>query len=162
MLNSLRIVILLAVTSVACDSFAQDLDDLFSESEKGTPCECHHHIFSLETPPDWMPKTVISTLRDATSPDATDWNGTLFFCPTTNAVIERYPLKRAYQFLVCPFDWQGFKPRRATEKTIAKNGIPLVKIRALLQSVAMGQLEVSVRARHSREMMGRAEVEKQQ
>lgn len=159
MFTFLRFVAVLTILCAASAGFAQGVDDLFDDSEKEPLCECHHYTFSLENPPDWIPKAAKTALANAARPDESGWKGVVLFCPTTNAVIERFPLKRAYRFLVCPSDWQGFKPRRVTAETLIKNGIPIEKIREMFQSVVMGPLEVSFRARHSRGMMGSVEVE---
>ncbi|CAD73025.1 hypothetical protein-signal peptide and transmembrane prediction [Rhodopirellula baltica SH 1] len=139
---------------------AQELDDLFAGSAKTPPCECDHHIFALKGIPEWMPKAAKSALAEAVS---MDWNGTdamLLYCPTTNAVIQLVPLKASCSFLVCPSNWRGFKPRFATEESITERGIPVDKIRAMFQlpDVVMGPLQISVRARHSGDMMGDAEM----
>ena len=152
----LRFVALLLLSNAASLTLAQDVDDLFDDSDVKPPCECHHHIFSLDSPPKWIPQAVKSKLVAATKSDDDSWHGAVLFCPTTNAVIERFALKRAYRILVCPSEWQGFNPKKVGDKTLVKNGIPIEKIRAMFQSLVMGPLEVSFRARHSREMMGAA------
>ena len=107
-----------------------------------------------------MPQAARSALAEAydLARNGTDRN--LLYCPTTNAVIEGFPLKASCSFLVCPSDWSGFKPRFATKESLTERGIPVDKIRELLQlpSVVMGPLEISVRARHSSDMMGHADV----
>ncbi|QDV46079.1 hypothetical protein Enr13x_59830 [Stieleria neptunia] len=144
---------------VANALLAQDLDDLFAGSEAAPLCECRHHTFSLENPPDWMPNAVKNAIAAAAHSDKAEWKGAVLFCPTTNAVIERIPLKRAYRFLVCPSDWQGFKPKKVAKNKLIESGIPIDKIRAMFQSTVMGPIEVSFRARHRRSMMGRIETE---
>jgi hypothetical protein len=159
MLTLFRIVALLSTLGVATASFAQDVDDLFAGSEEMPLCDCRHHTFSLDNPPDWMPDTVKVAINAAAPADEAEWKGAILFCPTTNAVIERFPLKRAYRFLVCPSDWKGFKPKKVTEKALMESGIPIEDIRAMFQSTLMGPIEVSFRSRHSRDMMGRIEAE---
>ena len=123
----LRFVALLILSSAAGLTLAQDVDDLFDDSDVKPPCECHHHAFSLDNPPKWIPHAVKSRLLTAAKSDDDNWHGALLFCPTTNAVIERLALKRAYRFLVCPSDWQGLKPKKVDDKTLIKNGIPIEK-----------------------------------
>lgn len=159
MLTLFRIAALLSILGVANASLTQDLDDLFAGSEAAPICECRHYTFSLENPPDWMPDAVKTAIAATAHSDKAEWKGAVIFCPRTNAVIERFPLKRAYRFLVCPSDWKGFKPKKVTEKTLIEGGIPIEKIRAMLQSTVMGPIEVSFRARHSRDMMGRIETD---
>ncbi|KAA5541920.1 hypothetical protein FYK55_17135 [Roseiconus nitratireducens] len=161
MLTLIRILTLLAILGAEDVSLAQDLDDLFAGSEAVPLCECRHDTFSLDNPPDWMPDAVKAAVADAARSDKAKWKGAVLFCPTTNAVLERFPLKRAYRFLVCPSDWKRFKPKMVTDKTLTEHGIPIDQIRAMFQSTVMGPIEVSFRARHSRDMMGRVETEDQ-
>ena len=142
-----RTAALFAILGVANASLAQELDDLFAGPNPTPPCECRHHTFSLDHSPSWMPKAAKTAITAATRSDESHWKGAILFCPTTNAVIERFPLKRAYRFLVCPSDWTGFKPRKVTDKTLIENGIPIEKIRAMFHRTEMGPIEVSFRAR---------------
>jgi len=160
MSTRLRATLLFLILSIANTGVAQELDDLFDDSDESPPCECDHRIYHWKDFPDWMPESARSALMHAVSGHPKTIARDLLYCPTTNAVIERVPLKATYSFLVCPYDWQGFKPRFTTEKSLREHGIPVDKIRAMFQlpSVVMGPLEILVRAHHSGDMMGSPEV----
>ncbi|EMB18936.1 hypothetical protein [Rhodopirellula europaea] len=159
MLTLFRFAALLCLVGLASVSHSQGVDDLFADSDVEPICECRHHIFGLDHPPEWIPKDVTKALASAVRSNEGMRQGGVLFCSKTNAVIECFALKRAYRFLVCPSDWQGFKPKAVTDEALIENGIPVDKIRAIFQSMVMGPIEVSFRARNSRGMMGSIEIE---
>ncbi len=145
----LRVVLILALVLISHCCTAQVVDDLFGDNNSTAKVNNRHQLFGYEDPPDWIPESARPVLLRALMVKPRRDDHVFLYCPSTNAVVVRFPSKEAAYFLVCPQQWHDFDPKPAGKEKLKKNSIPIDKIQDLLDStMLMGPLDVTISARH--------------